>query len=253
MLLPLALGLALLNGCSVKEDRASCPCRLDILIPESGTSPELMFSVRDRHKEICSGSVEMASGGRCLTVDVPKDLISVYALDKREGIGLIGRYVHIAEGCQSDSLYSFYASVNCVCESAVVTVSTMKQFSTISVKFGPECFDAGEVSGVRVRGNVSGLDLETMSPLAGPFSFECPLDQDMTCSIRVPRQDDDSLELDALAADGSTVCSFPLGRMISGRGFDWHEKALKDILVDIDGSSEFDVRIDVAEWETGLI
>lgn len=252
-LLPLALCLAVLQGCTVKEDRAACPCMLDILLPESATSPEMLLSIRSGRDEVYSAAVKVEPGGSCVTVPVPKGRVSLYALDRRTGVDFIGRYVDIPEGSQCDSLYSFFAPVVCESESAVVTVSTKKQFATVMLKFGPDCFGSGEVSGVRVRGGVSGLDLENSSPISGTFLFECPLDGDLSCSFRVPRQLDDSLELDALSAGGSTVCTFPLGLMISRGGFDWTETALKDILVDIDGSSEFDVRINVVEWDTRTI
>lgn len=252
-LLPLALGLAMLHGCTVKEDRAACPCMLDILLPENAESEEMLLSIWSGRAEVYSAAVKVEQGGSCVTVPVPKGNVSLYVLDKRPGVNLLGRYVNIPEGSQSDSLYSFFAPVACVGESAVVTACTRKQFSTVMLKFGPDCFASGEVSAVRVRGGVSGLDLETSVPLDGTFTYECPLDRDMSCSFRVPRQHDDSLELDALSADGATVCTFPLGHMISRIGFDWTETALKDILIDIDGSSELDVSINVVEWDTRLI
>jgi len=254
-LAPFLLLLTLVS-CSVKEDRGTCPCRLELVFVGGMSFPDVVVNATEGESLRLNETLRVTEPGQSFEMLVPRGLVSLSAVEKygrmtdAEASGGTG-IIRIRKGFQSDSIYTCHMVVDCTAEQAVASVVTKKQFAGIHLRVMSEEMGFSAGSEVRVRGNVDAFDVETSSPIEGEFEYATVLDDDLCCTFRVPRQLDSSLQLELTDVSGQRH-AFAAGRLIELYGYDWKEDALKDILLDID-FSEMDYGITVGDWNPGTI
>lgn len=256
LLVPLAALAA--ASCSVKEDRWECPCWL-VFEPQEGarTGGDGGFHlsvyrdgslIKELTTEVSWESVRTDS----YDVSVSKGEKQMSILEGLSRSHISGTALLITEGEQADSVYAHSVFVDCNREEAVVPVESNKQFATVFLRM--EDGGAGTYPyGIRVTGGIDGLDLLTLEPHRGPFSYSCPpFSTENEFRFRLPRQTDGSLQMELIekgASDPSPVDVIPLGEYIIESGFDWGEKSLQDIYIGVD-YARAGIRIRVNDWET---
>lgn len=245
--LPACAGLVLMlaSGCTVKENRDACPCLLDILVSGELSSPELVVNISDDTAPRLSEVVRLDGDNRHHCTSVPRCVASLCAFCRNGGLEISGNRMLISPGCQSDSLYTHHAYVDCTGESAFAEIHPLKQFASIYLRVMSEAYALRPGDEVLVTGNICGYDMETDSPVRGEFRYSTRLDDDMSCVFRVPRQLDGSLSLSIVTSSDSY--SFAAGEQIVRAGYDWQEDALKDILLDID-LARMGIEVSVEDW-----
>lgn len=234
-----------LSGCSIKSDRSDCPGLLYIEISggdEKRMYAELSDGEDHRTMHITKGS----SGVAVAAFEVEKN-------EKYEARILSGVSTEwdgiIKLGAQMPPLYAYHSSVACGSEVKELKVSLEKQFARLHVEvIGLDCK-------VRVRGNVTGVDVKSLSPIPGLFCAEVLPTMDMKegglyFTIDIPRQIDDSLMLELMGSDNdlSPVYVYRLGDELKNMGVDWGIPSLEDVHVRIeyiDNKFELEVR----NWE----
>ncbi len=103
---------------------------------------------------------------------------------------------------------------------------------------------------IGVAGHFNGMDLRTLEPLEGEYSFiPAPATQrSYDYVFRVPRQSDDGLVLELLDAGTMMVRdSVMLGQLLVRAGYDWSKPVLDDVHVVMDHVVSL-IDIDVIEW-----
>lgn len=244
------MAAAALCGCTVLEDRQACPCRLyldcsnagnyvcdSMLVRVSGAGDfcyEKMLYRNDYSTPICVPVP--GHGGAGVSV---VDGCASYSLVRTDSGGL-----EIPEGLQCPQAYLYNSFVATSGEECVDSIKVMKNYCALSVDFVSE--DMAGYS-VGIYGNVSGFSA-TGAPSNGRFRFRQSIGNPSSCSFRLPRQTDDSLEM-GIRTEGGKERRFALGKYIRESGYDWKRENLDDLCIVVDYSSTF-VRIEVNGWVT---
>ena len=221
-------------GCSVKEDRGDCPCRLILGISDvkirSNDCLELQVT-SENGDVICSEKLDSASLCRELSMDVPRTSLRVMAWCGGEGMASEDGLT-IPLGSQCPQIYTYSSELDAKGEECRDTLRMRKNHCVMSVSFRRK---DEEVVSLSLRGNVSGYDAEGI-PVEGAFLASVIRDPSVTMGchqVVVPRQNGGELILDVGDDDGK-IKSFPLSECIAASGYDWTAPDLPDLMVTID-------------------
>ena len=281
-------GMLFLSSCSIKEDRNGCPCWMTVDLSDVAESrwksPEMQSGVdyQSVTKSLKSRQYVTESVVLRLRGNSDEDAInyeyqvteevkaSVGALEYEVPRGAVGvsavnpvRLV-IPVGEQMDSLYGFFKMYHTRCESILCDVELHKGFCTVSFTLGDEGYSSPY--DIEVWGNVAGVSPWDLMPVKGDFRYT-PVQKNGVYQVRVPRQEDNSLELvmleisrqarndngempDQVGYDGerAVVDRLPLGEYIARSGYDWTAEDLADVNVALDLEMQ-QVMITVSGWD----
>ena len=177
--------------------------------------------------------------------------------------GYDGDEIRIHVGEQMDSLYGFFKMYHTRCESVLCDVDLHKEFCTVSFTLGKDGYTSPY--DIEVWGNVAGVTAWDLMPVLGEFRY-APMQENGVYQVRVPRQEDNSLELvmlempDQVGHDGRSpvragddgervvVDRLPLGEYIARSGYDWTAEDLADVNVALDLEMQ-QVMITVSGWD----
>ena len=222
--LRILLPLLLVPSCSVKENRAVCPCGLTLELAGLPVRPVVLGVAGEGYSW-----TEVVHADTVLVLPVPKGEVTVSAVGGAlaEGDGS----VRIPEGEEAPPLYLFHADVSTDAEQVVLPVLLHKQFCTLELTFkGPPGY-APPFETV-VEGFYGGWAPDG-SPAPGPFSRRLLPGSDGRAVLRLPRQGDDSLLMHILFSD-QVVRTFALGSYIAAAGYDWSAPDLGDLTLTVD-------------------
>lgn len=286
-------GMLFLSSCSIKEDRDGCPCWMTVEMPDlvgqDGRSPvgagddgTVVLRLRGNSDEDAvdyeykvTEAVRADAG--TLEYEVPRGSVGVSAVafgrrvTGRAGndggmpdwVGHDGDEIRIPVGEQMDSLYGFFKMYHTRCESVLCDVDLHKEFCTVSFTLGMDGYTSPY--DIEVWGNVAGVSVWDLMPVKGEFRY-APVQKNGVYQVRVPRQEDNSLELvmlempDQVGHDGrspvragddgerTVVDRLPLGEYIARSGYDWTEENLADVNVALDLEKQ-QVMITVSGWD----
>ena len=284
-------GMLFLSSCSIKEDRNGCPCWMTVDLSDVAESrwksPEMQSSVDYqsvtkllKSRQYVAESVVLRLRGNSdedainYEYQVTEEVkASVGALEYEVPRGAVGvsavnpvRLV-IPVGEQMDSLYGFFKMYHTRCESILCDVELHKGFCTVSFTLGDEGYSSPY--DIEVWGNVAGVSSWDLMPVKGDFRY-APVQKNGVYQVRVPRQEDNSLELvmlempDQAGHDGrspvgarddgerAVVDRLPLGEYIARSGYDWTAEDLADVNVALDLEMQ-QVMITVSGWDAVVV
>ena len=223
-LFPILASLLLLPSCSVKENRAVCPCALALELSGLPVRPVVLGVAGEGYS-----FTEVVHADTVLVLPVPKGELAVSAVGGALAEG-DGR-VRIPEGEEAPPLYLFYADVSTDAEQVVLPITLHKQFCCLELLFkGPSGY--GPPFEVAVEGAYGGWEPDG-APAPGSFSRRLLPGSDGRATLRLPRQGDDSLLMHIVFADRK-VRTFALGSYIAASGYDWSAPDLEDLTLHVD-------------------
>ena len=274
-----------LSSCSIKEDRDGCPCWMMVEMPgqaghdgekvgQDGRSPVgagddgcVVLRLRGNSDEDAvdyeyrvTEAVRVDVGA--LEYEVPRGSVGVSAvafgneIPGRAGYdglkagydgksaGYDGDEIRVPVGEQMDSLYGFFKMYHTRCESVLCDVELHKEFCTVSFTLGEDGYTSPY--DIEVWGNVAGVSAWDLMPVQGEFRY-APMQKNGVYQVRVPRQEDNSLEL-VMVEDSEIVDRLPLGEYIARSGYDWTAEDLADVNVALDLEMQ-QVMITVSGWD----
>lgn len=261
-------GMLFLSSCSIKEDRDGCPCWMTVDLSDVAESrrksPEVQSNIehRDVTKSLKSRSnvaenvllrlrgnsdedaveyeYQMTEAVRAdagtLEYEVPRGAVGVSAVNPVR--------LTIPVGEQMDSLYGFFKMYHTRCESVLCDVDLHKEFCTVSFTLGKDGYTSPY--DIEVWGNVAGVSVWDLMPVQGDFRY-APVQKNGVYQVRVPRQEDNSLEM-VMLDDDDIVDRLPLGEYIARSGYDWTAENLADVNVALDLEMQ-QVMISVSGWD----
>ncbi len=220
---------ALWSGCSVREDRSDCPCRLVLDFGGVDTSvvgsAELLvtsaggFSFED---ELDTDDLRVG-----VDVEVPREVldVGVWSVDGRSSDRGAGLVIPVGEDCPE--VYFHVSSVKAEGEMVCETVRMRKNHCVMDIRM----VGLGTVP-VRmgISGNVDGY-MPDGSPSAGVFHHE--IEVEGYGRVVLPRQTDNSLMMEVYD-DVGVVRRFALGEYVAESGYDWDAPDLEDITLEMD-------------------
>lgn len=229
MILSVALMSAALTGCSVKEDRMQCPCRLMLDFSEVDTSVVTSAALVMTGTDGFEFADDLSDDDfrHDYIVNIPKTSINVGIWSGAETMAYGGVKIPYGEDCPP--VYFHTSVLNAGGESVREIVRMRRNHCVMTVKLD---WNNADIQNVVLYGNVDGYEADG-SPSPGDFMYSLDPDREGECSALLPRQTDASLALEV--DDGTGVLKrFALGQYIEDSGYDWSEPDLKDIVVEID-------------------
>ena len=268
--------ILLVISCSLKENREKCPCWITVDLSNAKLQYHNDICVDLR---LCGNSYENAVDYEyqmtetvnteigALEYEVPRGSVGVSAVAFGNEIpgraGHDGGEIRSPVGEQMDSLYGFFKMYHTRCESVLCDVDLHKEFCTVSFTLGEDGYTSPYH--IEVWGNVVGVSAWDLMPVLGEFRY-APMQENGVYQVRVPRQEDNSLELvmleipDQVGYDGRSpvgagddgervvVDRLPLGEYIARSGYDWTAEDLADVNVVLDLEMQ-QVMITVSGWD----
>ena len=241
----------LLTACSVKENRNHCPCHL--LLDVSKVSTELFDSLDVALDE---GNGRAQRFPLCLSllppgpvaVDVAKGRLSLNVCAVENGavwLSSIGDVMEIPQGEQCPPLFLHTALLDARVEELTETVILHKSFCSLHIQMDGTDPSQPYPFSLQVRGDVDGFDANGR-PKDGLFNPYAYPTADGQCTVRVPRQKDDTLEL-LMCEDEVPLATFALGEYLKAGGYDWTAPDLADVSVRID-CARLTIRLKIEKW-----
>ena len=221
----IVMSLALMWGCSVKEERGACPCRLFLDMTQVDMSVMSPLSLYVASGDALVHEAVFSQG----TPDMYEAFVTRSELDI---VGWSGGDGYVSEnglaiplGYDCPPVYIHSSNVLAEGEYVTDTVRMRKNHCVLNVMF----VKTEELQSMTVRGSVCGYDYRGY-PKPGDFMVYCPVSPSGVSSTQVclPRQVGDPLYLDVVDAGGKTR-TFPLREYIAAAGYDWSEPDLKDL------------------------
>lgn len=230
-------------GCSVKEDRDSCPCLLVLDFSENDSYSEGTAQIRviSYDSEIFTDALSLSDiAGGVYQVSVPKIPLHV-GVWSGGGDCITSEGVLIPKGSDCPPVYMHDSDISPAGESYREKVIMRKNHCVLNIVMeGDRTFELP----LALYGNVCGYD-RSGKPVAGEFLYHLEDDGPETgCMAVLPRQVDASLML--VVDDGSdSTRYFALGQYIVDSGYDWTSPDLGDITVTLDYAlTEISIRIE---------
>lgn len=292
-------GMLFLSSCSIKEDRDRCPCWMTVDLSDVAESrwksPEVQSNIE--HQDVTKSPESRSNVAEnvllrlrgnsnedevdyafkmteavntevgALEYEVPRGSIGVSVIEMPDRVGHDGKSagyhgdeIRIPVGEQMDSLYGFFKIYHTRCESVLCDVDLHKEFCTVSFTLGKDGYTSPY--DIEVWGNVAGVSAWDLMPVKGDFRY-APVQKNGVYQVRVPRQEDNSLELVMLEIPGqagydgeraeddgerTVVDRLPLGEYIARSGYDWTAEDLADVNVALDLEMQ-QVMITVSGWD----
>ena len=226
--------LALLSSCHVFEDRKVCPCWLDFLLEGCSDKADDLIICAWEDRLLFQDEILLTDEVTSYEKVVPRTHIHTSAFTGISPEHLSGHQLLIPEGEQADEVFVHINMVDCNGEFACDTVLLHKQWSTVSVKFKVEGEEDDLSSyGVLIRSTIQGVDLFDLSPVYGTYSYvpECV---DDTYTFKVLRHAEEEAELYMeIYKDDSLIDIMDVNQTLETVNYDWEEKSLADIDMDI--------------------
>ena len=242
----LAIALLLFSvGCSVKELRDDCPCRLILDFSETDTLSvrELVVHAEDRAGTSYDCNLAAAEFMPEYHMEVSRSSLLLNVCSGDAGLYEPGRGLVIPYGSACPEVFMYMKEIDALGEFVRDTVSLHKNHCVLTVIFEKE---DSPLYGLCLKGGVAGYGKDCR-PMAGEFSFVPIESGDRSYRAVIPRQLDSSLMLEV--DDGSAMIRrFALGEMIAAGGYDWDSRDLDDLTVRIDWAST-DIMITINGWD----
>lgn len=230
-ILSVLLGLGVVSGCSVKEDRTECPCRL--MLDFQGVDTSLVKEVSlfaTMHGEMLfMENLKVADVGGVYERDVPHGIVRVNVWSG-EGVNMEKECgILIPYGCECPPVYMYSFLADTSNEICYGLVDMRKNHCRLTVRVeGKEQMPYS----LTFKGNVGGYGLDGL-PSKGDFSCVAYPSLDGQSHALLPRQLDSSLLLE-VDDDTSLSKTFAVGEYIASSGYDWEAEDLEDITVVLD-------------------
>jgi hypothetical protein len=248
---------ALLLSCSVKEDRAECPCFLTLDLGEvesAGLMGEgldsLVVTIGAEEEFYVREAFRLRDNVREYSAAVPKSMVDVLVACV-SGPSRFDPYgVHIPEGSECPVLYLYGDTF--VADEAEMrhTVSLHRNYCVLSVSMKTSFGARARPYRILLEGNVSGYLMDG-TPEEGVFNCFSSPSSDGLCRLRIPRQLDGSLRLEIDFLDSGEVRTFPVGEYILESGYDWTAPDLEDISLEMDFSRS-SLTFTISKWKKTL-
>ncbi len=222
--------LMICAGCSVKENRTFCPCRLVLDFSEVDTSvirrADLLLAADDGY--FFTDVLEGGDFAADTMNPVPRGGVNVGVWSGAEGmVGSGGMVIPVGSDCPPVYFHSSFVDTDCEIVRDTVCMRKNHCRMTVRIEHGSDSmWDLG------LSGTVNGYHSDG-SPSSGEFLCRLQTEDEDVYSAVLPRQTDNSLIMDV--DDGSGVMKrFSLGEYIEECGYDWTAPDLEDITVVID-------------------
>lgn len=231
------------QGCSVKENREMCPCRLSLW-----ARGELVVAAYDTNWLFLDSLVLDREKGQVVERRVTRDEIVVCAFSGVNPEDITGTSVIAGKDGEIAPIRAYVKRLDCRRETVRDSIILHKQFANVILQL------KGQHPGYDfvVSSGVAGVDLLTLEPVKGDYSVNLTREHGGLLNFVLPRQVPcGSLSLE-LWKNGAMEDSFPMQEWIDRTGYDWNEPDLQDLCIELDFVNSV-VSIRVNGWAEGEV
>ena len=234
LVLPLAALFtgSLFQGCSIREDRNSCPCvvRLDVEEAVARAGSEVLLMVWNQAGELIRRDT-LPPGTDWWSFGVERGAIRL-GLFSSLSLPLNDGSIVIPRGADCPEVLLDVVSADASGELLEYHADFQKPYCNLEVEVSG--LGGGFPFDLVFQGGVAGFDGDG-HPSAGEFAADAAVDASGVYSISIPRQTDSSLMME-IVDDLGIARTFAIGEILSGAGYDWTQKNLEDRKIVLDYS-----------------
>ncbi len=246
--------VAIAASCSMKEDRALCPCHLAVDLEEASDDAGVKLFLFAGTELISSAEVGPEDIRKPYEEDVPRQEICIAGLQGLASNVIEGRNVIIRTGSQADRIHLHSDYADCTGDRAFVRAGFHKNWASLEICAVNYGSDAGRMEFI-VTGDVCGYSLTDRMPVHGDFRCAAELTDPefQKYSVNLPRQESYGGELHLVirnVEEGRTVLTCGLSGLLNDSGYDWEKPDLDDILLTFDKAG-LDISVTVKDWKEG--
>lgn len=245
----ITLSVALALGCSIKEERDGCPCRLFLDLTSIDVADQCPFflSVFSDDGFEYQAVLDKNNFEDTCVVEVPRTELDIVVWSGGEDY-MDERGLTIPLGSECPPVFIYSKSVHSKGEAVYDMVFLKKNYCILNLDFE----DGHRVESLLLRGNVNGFD-KSGNPVRGEFNVSSESDSVSVASamFSIPRQNDSPLYLDVKELDGMTR-TFPLHEYMSDFGYDWGGNDLVDLNMTLSYTAS-EMSITIRDWEKELV
>ena len=243
--------LRALTSCSVKEDRAACPCYASVLVGEfirKGFTDAMVSFSSDhlvRRENICLAEYEDEAYVASLERKTNRAAL-VAGIDRMQ---IRGDSLVVPYGLDADPLWLYSEHFLCDDDSYTLNARPHKQYCRLEIVMEGLPAEVQTSCSFRVRAEASGLDLYRRQPLAGEFCAQARRGLDGNFSLLLPRQADGGILLDVFSGPVETGEKFvvDVNAKLKAAGYDWKLEDLKDVSITTD-YAKADISLRILDW-----
>jgi hypothetical protein len=232
------LSFFFLAGCSVKEDRAGCPCYLKIHFQQD-LKGEVTLTVKGKMNPYYKRATFITSDypeGYLLTL--PKDRYDISCIGGQTHCQLDSSEVVIPSGKNYDKIFAWLdLDVACLRENCSDTVILHKQYCQVNINLAHSDTMKTYPYMLEAQGSYVGLEINFLNPIPGAFRCTPSEPSAFSRTIILPRQGEGNLTLKF--TDKTTGKTYPLDlhSIFRQKGYNWNATDLKDVEMTIDFAS----------------
>lgn len=228
-----------LSGCSVKEDRDSCPCILVLNMEgiEKREGEELLISISSGGGFYYRDTLPLSMLPDKYRLEVPRGKLLLAccsplgAFSYELGQGFGGNMISIKEGESCPEVRMSCRLMDTYSDVVSDTLRLYKNYCRLRLSL-KNSEGGGSSLNFRIEGRIAGYDI-LGEPTEGAFSSRMKAEGGGRFSLNLPRQKDNSLLLNVM--DGFEVVRvMALGTYIQASGYDWKSPDLEDIDMELD-------------------
>lgn len=249
----LALCAAALSACTVKEDRSSCPCFLDVDISRADSAYRFKTAVISLTEARLISQEDVPYDDyrvRNYESQVPRTMIRTSVIAGISNALCHGDTLAVREGAQFDPVLAHANLVDCTGKEEALDVARYRK-RHCRATFILEGKEAGEEYpyDIRIRANYGGFNIFSLSPVCVPFRHIVLPDNTGDYHAYLPPQGDDAMVVDMISKmDGTLAWQFRLGEELRDRGYDWSKPDLDDISVVLN-IVEARFSVEILDWD----
>lgn len=240
--------ILVLGACSVREERAGCPCRLEIdltLFSEyTARAAVAIWNGADAWQETIPVSESYVRNIR------KGEVFSSVWSGQREG-QMSGPRLVMPPRAEPDSLRVFNTRLDCQEETFRIKAVPHKQFCRVTLRV---IRDEGMPYPYQfyVESDCCGIDLQDLSPVTGDHVFPVREQPDGIFAFSLLRHRPASDIVLAIYDERKQADALPLGDWMRKAGYDWEAEDLSDISFTVDYARQR-VGIALSDWQEGQI
>lgn len=247
----LFFALQALTACSVKEDRAACPCYASVFVNEflkAGFSGAMLSFSSDRlvYREDIR-LVEYEDWPYVASLERRTNRASLIA--GLEKMHVRGDSLLVPYGLASDPVWLYSERFFCDGDDYTIKARPHKQYCRLEIVLKGLSAEERTACSFRVKAGFCGIDLYSRRALEGDFCAEAERGLDGSFSLLLPRQGDGGIMLEASCGPqwGEESFMIDVGARLRAAGYDWTLEDLRDVSVTVD-YAKAEISLRILDW-----
>ena len=234
-----------LVSCSIKEDRAECPCWLTL----NYDSLIRTFDYTRALVTVVSNQVVVQENVDILPLE---GIGSEYSVPRRENIAACavghenlwwsGDTLTVPTGLEWGKVFLDAQHVDCSGDLAYAAFNVHKEYCQINFILVGLNDTSTYPFDIRVRANCNGIRMRDRKPVHGAFTaYAQPENTAELFRVRIPRQEANEMTMDLLYknpdheyTEDDLLTTFDLGKAFSSVGYNWGKEDLDDMYISVD-------------------